>query len=65
MYEQYQAFCRETRMRAVAIRAFRESLNELDLYGFVRTHILPRGRHGRIREIVCACQGRMGPPKIA
>ncbi|MHC4677577.1 MAG: Cdc6/Cdc18 family protein [Planctomycetota bacterium] len=52
VYEQYQAFCREARMRPVAIRAFRESLNELDLYGFVRTRIFSRGRHGRTREVI-------------
>jgi hypothetical protein len=39
-------------MRPVAIRAFRESLNELDLYGFVRTRILSKGRHGRTREVI-------------
>ena len=52
IYEQYQAFCREAQMKPVAIRAFRESLNELDLYGFVRTRILSRGRHGRTREVI-------------
>jgi cell division control protein 6 len=52
VYKHYQTFCREARMRAVAIRAFRESLNELDLYGFVRTRILSRGRHGRTLEVI-------------
>jgi len=52
IYEHYLAFCQKARMRPVAIRAFRESLNELDLYGFVRTRILSRGRYGRTREVV-------------
>jgi cell division control protein 6 len=52
VYEYYKSFCREARVRAVAIRAFRESLNELDLYGFVRTRILSKGRHGRTLEVI-------------
>jgi len=51
LYDQYLAFCRETGMKSVAIRAFRESLNELDLYGFVRTRVLSRGRYGRALEV--------------
>ena len=52
IYEHYRTFCQQAQMRPVAIRAFRESLNELDLYGFVRTRILSRGRHGRTREVI-------------
>lgn len=52
IYENYQSFCQQAQMKAVAIRAFRESLNELDLYGFIRTRILSRGRHGRVREVI-------------
>jgi cell division control protein 6 len=51
LYEQYHAFCREAAITPVAIRAFRESLNELDLYGFVRTRVLSRGRQGRALEV--------------
>jgi cell division control protein 6 len=52
IYEQYQTFCREASMRPVAIRAFRDSINELDLYGFVRSRILSKGRYGRTREVI-------------
>jgi cell division control protein 6 len=52
IYEHYRTFCQQAQMRPVAIRAFRDSLNELDLYGFVRSRILSRGRHGRTREVI-------------
>jgi len=52
IYEHYRIFCQQAQMRPVAIRAFRDSLNELDLYGFVRTRILSKGRHGRTREVI-------------
>lgn len=51
VYEVYKLFCREAGMRPLAVRAFRDRLNELDMYTFLRTQILSCGRYGRTREI--------------
>lgn len=52
VYDVYKIFCSEASIRCLAIRAFRDLINELDMYTFIRARVLSRGRHGRTREIV-------------
>lgn len=56
----YQRFCQQTGLRPLAIRAFRDLINELDMYTFLRSRVLSKGRHGRTREIILDL-----PPEIA
>ena len=52
VYEEYKRFCKQARIKPVAIRGFRDLINELDLYAFLRTRILSKGRFGRIGEVI-------------
>ena len=52
VYDAYKIFCHEASVRCLAIRAFRDLINELDMYTFIRARVLSKGRHGRTREIV-------------
>ena len=52
VYDTYKIFCHEASVRCLAIRAFRDLINELDMYTFIRARVLSKGRHGRTREIV-------------
>jgi cell division control protein 6 len=52
VYEEYRQFCKQARIKPVATRGFRDLINELDLYAFLRTRILSKGRFGRIREVI-------------
>lgn len=51
IYDTYRQFCQQVKLRPVATRAFRELVNELDLYTFVRSRIISRGRYGRTRQL--------------
>ena len=51
-YDSYLDFCRKTGLRALTARAFGDLLTELDMYSFLRSRVLSRGRYGRTREIV-------------
>ena len=51
-YDAYKTFCRKAGIRGLTLRAFRDLLTELDMYSFLRTRVLSRGRHGRVREIL-------------
>ena len=51
-YDAYKAFCQKAGMRGLTLRAFLDLLTELDMYSFLRTRMLYRGRHGRLREIL-------------
>jgi cell division control protein 6 len=52
VYDAYKIFCSEAAVRCLAIRAFRDLINELDMYTFIRARVLSKGRYGRTREIV-------------
>ncbi len=58
-YDAYKAFCRKAGIRGLTLRAFRDLLTELDMYSFLRTRVLSRGRHGRIREILLELPGEL------
>ncbi|MCO6438498.1 MAG: AAA family ATPase [Phycisphaerae bacterium] len=50
-YDAYKRFCREVGVRWMTGRAFGDLLAELDIYSFIRSRVLSRGRYGRSREI--------------
>ena len=50
-YDAYRTFCAKAGMRPLTARAFGDLLTELDMYSFIRCHVLSRGRYGRTREI--------------
>ena len=51
-YDAYKSFCRSADLRPLTGRAFGDLLTELDMYSFLRSRVLSRGRYGRTREIV-------------
>jgi cell division control protein 6 len=51
-YDAYQTFCGKAGLRPLTARAFGDLLGELDMYSFLRTRVLSKGRYGRSREIV-------------
>ena len=50
-YDTYKSFCNRTTLRPLTARAFGDLLTELDMYSFLRSRVLSRGRYGRTREI--------------
>ena len=50
-FDAYRAFCSRISLRPLACRAFGDLLNELDMYGLLRTRPVSRGRYGRTRDI--------------
>jgi len=52
VYDVYKNFCSKASVRCLAIRAFRDLINELDIYTFIRARVISKGRYGRTREIV-------------
>jgi cell division control protein 6 len=52
IYDIYKIFCKEASVRCLAIRAFRDLINELDIYTFIRARVISKGRYGRSREII-------------
>lgn len=50
-YDSYQAFCGRAGIRPLTARAFSDLLAELDMYSFLRSRVLSKGRYGRTREI--------------
>lgn len=51
-YEAYKAFCCKARLKCLTARAFKDFLAELDMYSFLRSRVVSRGRHGRTSEII-------------
>jgi len=47
----YRAFCGRVGLNALSFRAFKDLLAEMDLYSFIRSRVVSRGRRGRTREI--------------
>jgi cell division control protein 6 len=50
-YDAYKAFSAKVGLRPLTARAFSDLLTELDMYSFLRSSVLSRGRYGRTREI--------------
>ena len=50
-YEAYKAFCSRSSVQPVTYRAFSDLLGELDMYSFLHSRVLSRGRYGRSRQI--------------
>ena len=50
-YDAYKAFSANVGLRSLTARAFSDLLTELDMYSFLRSRVLSRGRYGRTREI--------------
>ena len=50
-YDQYQTFCTKAQLRPLTARAFGDLLAELDIYSFLRSRVVSKGRYGRSRQI--------------
>lgn len=50
-YEAYRRFCEAVSLRTLTQRAFTDLVAELDIYGFLRTRIVSKGRYGRTKLI--------------
>jgi len=50
-YEAYSAFCEQAGMNPLTQRAFSDLVTELDMYGFIRSRLISKGRYGRSKEI--------------
>ena len=51
-YDAYIKFCKKARVSQLSGRAFGDLMGELDLYSFIRSRMISRGRYGRAREII-------------
>jgi cell division control protein 6 len=51
-YDAYRKFCKKARVSQLSGRAFGDLIGELDLYSFIRSRMISRGRYGRAREII-------------
>ena len=58
-YDAYKTFCNKAGIRPLTARAFGDLLSELDMYSFLRSRVLSRGRYGRTREIVLELPSEM------
>jgi len=59
-YVQYRRFCTKVKLRGLTQRAFSDLVSELDIYGFIQSRIIYKGRYGRCREI-----SGILPPQVA
>ena len=51
VYNAYQELCSKTRNEALTQRRVSDILAEFDMLGIINTHVISKGRHGRMREI--------------
>jgi len=51
-YDAYRQFCKIARVNQLSGRAFGDLIGELDLYSFIRSRMISKGRYGRTREII-------------
>jgi cell division control protein 6 len=51
-YDAYRSFCDRAHLRQLTHRAFADLLDELDVYSFLRSRVLSKGRYGRSRQIL-------------
>lgn len=52
VYDTYKHLCGQVKMRPQTPRAIKDLIAELDLYTFIRSRVISRGRYGRTREII-------------
>lgn len=50
-YDSYKLFCDRASLRPLTARAFGDLIAELDMYSFLRSRVLSKGRYGRSRQI--------------
>lgn len=58
-YDAYQRFCGRVSLRPLTGRAFGDLVAELDMYSFIRSRVLSKGRYGRTREITLDLPGSL------
>ncbi len=51
VYNMYQDVCTKTKNEALTQRRVSDILAEFDMLGLINTHVISKGRHGRMREI--------------
>ena len=51
VYNAYQEICNKTKNEALTQRRVSDILAEFDMLGIINTHVVSKGRHGRMREI--------------
>jgi len=51
VYNTYQEICEKTKNEALTQRRISDILAEFDMLGIINTHVISKGRHGRMREI--------------
>ncbi|MEK6850276.1 MAG: orc1/cdc6 family replication initiation protein [Nanoarchaeota archaeon] len=51
VYNSYQEICTKTRNEVLTQRRVSDILAEFDMLGIINTHVISKGRHGRMREI--------------
>jgi len=56
-YDSYAAFCVRADLRPLTARAFGDLLSELDVYAYLRSRVLSKGRYGRSRQITVDLPG--------
>lgn len=59
VYNTYQDICAKTKNETLTQRRVSDILAEFDMLGIINTHVISKGRHGRMREIKL-----MLPPNI-
>jgi len=58
-YDAYSRFCGQVSLRPLTGRAFGDLVAELDMYSFIRSRVLSKGRYGRTREITLDLPGSL------
>jgi archaeal cell division control protein 6 len=51
VYNTYQTICEKTKNEILTQRRVSDILAEFDMLGIINTHVISKGRHGRMREI--------------
>ncbi|MEI6849546.1 MAG: orc1/cdc6 family replication initiation protein [archaeon] len=51
VYNNYQEVCEKTKNEILTQRRVSDILAEFDMLGLINTHVISKGRHGRMREI--------------
>ena len=51
IYEIYKNLCKQTKLNILTQRRVSDILAEFDMLGIINTHVISKGRHGRMREI--------------
>jgi cell division control protein 6 len=51
VYNKYQEICEKSKNEVLTQRRISDILAEFDMLGIINTHVISKGRHGRMREI--------------